>query len=308
MPGTEDDATGWLEVAAGVLVRRHAGLDLNATVVLGDDSCLVVDTRATLAQGRRLADAVRRLTAAPWTVACTHDHFDHWYGNAAFAGPGVRVLGHEAGRFDDAGRADAVAYLRGDGDPVAAAQAASTPLVPPTDRVAARTRLELGGRHVLLVYHGRGHTDHDLLVEVPDAGVLVAGDLVEVCADPAMDDAYPLEWPVTLARALAGAAGRPPRTVVPGHGDVVGAEVADDQRADLQRLADRATELAAELATGLATGRAAGLATGPVAGAATVPDDVLDRAAAGLPFDPATCRTAFRRVLAGTPGADPGHG
>jgi len=85
---------------------------------------------------------------------------------------------------------------------------------------------------------------------------------------------------------------------------VVGAEVADDQRADLQRLADRAAALAAELVTRLATGLAAGLA----AGAVTVPDDVLDRAAAGLPFDPATCRTAFRRVLAGTPGADPGHG
>lgn len=296
VPGSQQDAAGWVEVAAGVLVRRHALLDVNTTVVLGDDACLVVDTAATQAQGRRLADAVRRLTATPWTVACTHDHFDHWYGNAAFAGPGVRVLGHEAGRFDDAGRADAVAYLRGDGDPLAADEARRTPLVPPTDRVAAQTRLELGGRHVLLVHHGRGHTDHDLLVEVPDAGVLVAGDLVEVGADPAMDDAYPLEWPVTLARALAGAAGRPPRTVVPGHGDVVAADVADEQRADLQRLAERAAELATGLATGLA------------AGTVTVPDGVLDRAAAGLPFDPATCRTALRRVLAGTPGADPGHG
>jgi hypothetical protein len=41
---------GWQEVGDGVFVRRHAELDLNCGLVVGDGACLVVDTRSHLGQ------------------------------------------------------------------------------------------------------------------------------------------------------------------------------------------------------------------------------------------------------------------
>src|ERR687886_492502 len=74
----------WTDVGEGVFVRRHERLDLNVGLVVGDDACLLVDTRGTEADGRDLADAVRRVTPHPWTVVNTHAHYDHCFGNAAF--------------------------------------------------------------------------------------------------------------------------------------------------------------------------------------------------------------------------------
>ena len=69
--------------------------------------------------------------------------------------------------------------------------------------------MDIGGRVLELRHLGRGHTDGDLVVLVPDAGVLLAGDLVEEGAPPSFEDSYPLEWPETLA-ALLHLAARPP--------------------------------------------------------------------------------------------------
>ena len=54
---------------------------------------------------------------------------------------------------------------------------------------------------MLLRHPGRGHTAGDLVVHVPDADVLVAGDLVEQSGPPAFEDAYPLQWPDAVADA-----------------------------------------------------------------------------------------------------------
>ena len=46
---------------------------------------------------------------------------------------------------------------------------------------------------------GRGHTNGDLVVRVPDADVVYAGDLVEESAPPAYgSDCFPLDWAGTL--------------------------------------------------------------------------------------------------------------
>ena len=89
-------AEPWREVGDGVLVRRHASFDLNVGLVVGDGACLVVDTRCSLAEGRDLVDAVRRVTAAPWQVVATHAHFDHvGFAERARTELGVPVHVHE---------------------------------------------------------------------------------------------------------------------------------------------------------------------------------------------------------------------
>ena len=92
--------------------------------------------------------------------------------------------------------------------------------------------LDVGGREVVLRFLGRGHTDHDLVVEVEDGSdgtVVFAGDLVEEGAPPAFEDAFPADWPATLGRVHALARG----PVVPGHGAVVDAAFVGAQREEL---------------------------------------------------------------------------
>jgi glyoxylase-like metal-dependent hydrolase (beta-lactamase superfamily II) len=106
----------------------------------------------------------------------------------------------------------------------------------------AGAELEVGGRRVELRFCGRGHTDNDRLVVVPDAGVVFGGDLVEEGAPPVYGgDAFPLEWPATLDRLLAAA----PPTVVPGHGDVVGHRFVRGLRDQLAAMAELCRRVAA---------------------------------------------------------------
>jgi glyoxylase-like metal-dependent hydrolase (beta-lactamase superfamily II) len=235
------DGGRWVEVGDGVLARRYAELDLTVGLVLGSGRALVVDTRGDLQQGRELAAAVRAVTALPLVVAITHSHFDHCFGTAAFAPSPVFALPRcrevlAATVVDQ--RAAWTRHYRARGDEVTAAAIAATD--PPMPDREAPAVIELGGRRVELRHPGRGHTDHDLVVAVPDASVVFAGDLVEQGAPPDLEDAVVAEWPATLAALLD----LRPAIVVPGHGEPVDAAYVDRQRAELAEVAALHTAVA----------------------------------------------------------------
>ncbi|GAA3415093.1 MBL fold metallo-hydrolase [Streptosporangium vulgare] len=241
-------------MADRVLVRRYAELDLSVGLVMGDGGCLVVDTRGDERQGAELLAEVRRVTRDPWTVAITHSHFDHSFGTRPFLGR--PVWAHEDCRADlleNGGRArdEWARYYRDLGRADIADDIARTEIVPPDHLVTDRARLVVGGRPIVLAHLGRGHSGNDLVVHVPDAGVVFAGDLVENGAPPAYEDAYPLEWPDTVAGLLdlpdlpdgghGGAAAPAPGSggtvVVPGHGDPVDRAFVVAQHAEISALA-----------------------------------------------------------------------
>ncbi|WP_329425635.1 MBL fold metallo-hydrolase [Streptosporangium sp. NBC_01495] len=212
----------WVEVADRVLVRRYAELDLSVGLVMGDGGCLVVDTRGDERQGAELLSEVRRITRDPWTVAITHSHFDHSFGTRPFLGR--PVWAHEGCRADlvengDRAREEWARHYRDLGRPDIADDIAKTEIVPPDHLVTDRARLVVGGRPVVLAHLGRGHSGNDLVVHVPDAGVIFAGDLVENGAPPAYEDAYPLEWPATVAGLLDLLDDGPGGATGPGNGD-----------------------------------------------------------------------------------------
>ena len=223
------------EVADGVFVRRHESLDLNCGLVVGTDACLVVDTRSHPGEAADLVAAVRRVTPHPWTVVNTHAHYDHCFGNAAFRPAtvwGSRGCAADLRATGEAQRAVRVAELLAEGDADAAERVRRAPLDPPDALVDGTAVLDVGGREVVLRHLGRGHTAHDLVVEVETPGdgtVVFAGDLVEEGAPPSFEDAFPTEWPATLGRLHALARG----PVVPGHGAVVDVEFVGAQRAEL---------------------------------------------------------------------------
>lgn len=228
----------FVEVATGVYVLRYPRFDVNATLIVGDGEALLVDTLATAAQAAELASAARAVTGHPWSIVNTHHHFDHCLGNATLAGEGQPTWAHEETVRLLRDRADQLRHewyeecLRL--DPPLAAEVRQTPVLAPVNAVHLRTDLMVAGRQVILHHLGHGHTEGDLVVQVPDADVLVAGDLVEEGGPPMFGDAYPLEWPETVARLLRLAS--PETVVVPGHGAVVGRDFVAAQHADLVRL------------------------------------------------------------------------
>jgi glyoxylase-like metal-dependent hydrolase (beta-lactamase superfamily II) len=241
----------WVEVGDGVLARRYAELDQTLGLVLGASNCLVIDTGTDEVHGAGLAAAIREVTPLPWTVLITHSHWDHFLGTAAFEP--CAVLAHPLCRKEivengDAGRQRRVRRYLDEGRPEMSERLRAARIVAPTELLPDRAEVTLGDRVVTLLHPGRGHTNNDVVVHVPDAGVLFAGDLVEQGAPPALGlDAYPLEWPSTMDALLA----LDPQVVVPGHGNPVDAEFTRTQREELAVVAEvfravRAGETTAE--------------------------------------------------------------
>ena len=221
----------WLELGDGVFARRYAELDQTLGIVVGGERCLVIDTGTDEVHGAEHAAAIRELTPLPWTVVITHAHWDHHFGTMAFQP--CPVLAHPLCRvaMDDPAERDRwVAHYRAEGKTELADRIAAVRLVLPTELLPDRTELDLGGRVVELLHVGRGHTDHDVVVHVPDAGVVFTGDLVEEGAPPHVgSDSVPGEWPSTLDRLVAVGAS----VIVPGHGDPVDADFVRAQRDEL---------------------------------------------------------------------------
>ncbi len=225
-------------VADGVFVARTQPLDVNVTVVLGDDAALVIDTLSTEAQARALLDAIRSVTPLPLTVVVTHFHFDHCFGTAVLAEGGRPVWGHPyvATELTERGRHWQSRWYEQwtSTEPELAAGLAAATIHVPDQLVRETATLDLGGRRVTLTHPGRAHTAGDVFAYVPDVDVLVAGDLVEEGNPPDFSDAYPLEWPEAMRRLFDLASEQ--TLIVPGHGAIVDAEFVDAQHAQLAAL------------------------------------------------------------------------
>lgn len=225
-----DESPSWRSFGAGLYVARVPALALNVAAVAGRAGFVLVDTgsyeRETAALLDGLAAVLERdgLPVRALAVVNTHGHFDHCYGNAEVLRrfPDADVWGHAGlpaylARWGEEGRADAVRFGMPEAD------MAAVRIVAPTHLVDAgrEVRLDIGGAEALLYAPGRGHTGCDVVVRVPEAGVLLAGDLVEESAPPSYGpDSFPAEWPGTLAQLLE----LPESVVVPGHGEPVDRE------------------------------------------------------------------------------------
>jgi glyoxylase-like metal-dependent hydrolase (beta-lactamase superfamily II) len=232
----------WVEVGDRVFVRRYPFYDQNIGVVLGRREVLVIDTRSAYAQAREILADLRELTDDPVEVVVdTHGHFDHVFGNAIFRP--ARIWGHERCVTFMVRNGEARKRAIAAEEPTLADELAEIVIDPPDRTFATHAAIEVGGREVMLRFLGRGHTDHDIVVDVPGTDVIFAGDLVENGNVPFFGDAYPLDWPATAA-ALAVRVKDGSGVVVPGHGDHAGRAFADAQAASLARLVALAQEVA----------------------------------------------------------------
>jgi glyoxylase-like metal-dependent hydrolase (beta-lactamase superfamily II) len=222
--------------------------------VLGEDHVLVIDTRTSHRQAEEIRADLRQLPGVGERsisiVVNTHAHSDHCFGNRILRP--ASIWGHQlaAANLRRTGERQREALIRE--MPAMAAEFREIEIDPPDQTFSERAELDLGGRTVELRYLGRGHTDGDIVVRVPDAAVLFAGDLLENGADPYYGDAFPLDWPATAAVLVELADG----PVVPGHGDVADRAFAERQAGEIGEIVElaRAVE-AGDVSLDAAAGR-----------------------------------------------------
>ena len=204
-----------------------------AFIDLGGET-LVVDTHYSPSAAREL----RAAAGSPSLVLNTHWHADHVLGNSEFADTtivsttrtreliasiGAERLAAQKEAWDEELPAE-VERLRAAGDEEGAAllEEQEAELRSLNHRLPDETFEESSafGRAQALTYGG-GHTESDAFVFVPDAGVLVAGDLVVVEMQPWAGHGNPRAWAGILDRLLE----LDWDTCVHGHGPVCDRDV-----------------------------------------------------------------------------------
>lgn len=235
------------EVADRVWVARYPWFDVNVSLVGSARGLVVVDTHGSSKAAREVVEDIRRLGVGEVVaVVNTHAHFDHTFGNHTFRTTygHVPIHAHEAAARElEDFTATSTKQRYGASDDPHRQEVEETRVVIPDHTFSSAVALDLGDRVVELVHPGRGHTSGDLVLVVPDVNVLLAGDLVEESAAPAINgDAFPMEWPLTLDIVLSLTNSR--TLVVPGHGRPVDRDFVEQQRNDLGIVAETIRDLA----------------------------------------------------------------
>lgn len=202
-----------------------------------------------------IAELQRRTQKPVTDVVISHWHDDHWVAAPEFARvwPGARIIAHPytAAMMGTRNPAMVAATCRGeleppladmrlraregkrpDGSPLPEASRqrltrfiqsvesaiAQCDMRKPTDVTQVITDslvIDLGGRSVVVRHPGRANTAGDLIAMIPDARVVLTGDVV-VAPFPFATGPYITEW----ARVLRGLEAQAGWTFVPGHGPV----------------------------------------------------------------------------------------
>ncbi|NGZ08770.1 MAG: MBL fold metallo-hydrolase [Nitrospira sp. LK70] len=131
-------------------------------------------------------------------VIYSHHHDDHITGGSVFADQ-ARFVSHAAAR-----------------EKILQAADPHTPV--PDLTFTDRMGIDLGGKHIELIYTGKNHTDNSLVVLLPQNKLLFAVDFipVETVAYRTMQSDYPDDWIESLKQVEQ----LDFETLVPGHGKI----------------------------------------------------------------------------------------
>jgi glyoxylase-like metal-dependent hydrolase (beta-lactamase superfamily II) len=208
--------------------QQRAGTGWSNSGLITAGGGLVVDTlydvRLTQQMAGLYADV---MPDRPRRVVNTHHNGDHCWGNQVFAG--AEIIAHRgcADRFFDftPEAAEAIRTMPEPPERLADLQAefrdfafSEVTLTAPTRVIDGDLTVELDGLPVRLLHVGPAHTEGDLIVHVPDEGVVATGDILfNRCA--------PIGWEGSTDRwiaALRTIEELAPEHVIPGHGPICG--------------------------------------------------------------------------------------
>lgn len=214
----------------------------NAGIVIGDKGILVVDALASAQEAQRLIGDIRKVSDKPIRyVVNTHSHFDHTFGNAAFAAQGAVIVAQD--NCTENLRTSSRQVIENAGDyGMSAEEAGAVKIAYPNVTFAAGMHIVLGGVSVDLMFIEPSHTTDSLMVFVPEEKVVFAGDILFTDFYPYMGDADIQGWAKTLDTLLTLNAER----IIPGHGPVSTKKDVADMKEYILAFDKKATELCAK--------------------------------------------------------------
>lgn len=215
----------------------------NAGIVDLGGTTLVFDAMLTPQAGTALGLAARRLTGRPVDLLVdSHYHGDHVRGNGAVAARHIvsthrvrDLVIERAGPAIDSDRAEAASELEGLRSgriPATPAERAvfegwfegilATPagwtVTPPDLTFSDELVVEGTRRRARILSFGGGHSPSDVLVHLPEDGVVFLGDLLAIGFHPCLWDGDPAQ----LVRILERVRGLGAERALPGHGPMGG--------------------------------------------------------------------------------------
>jgi glyoxylase-like metal-dependent hydrolase (beta-lactamase superfamily II) len=194
----------------------------NAALITGESESLLVDTLFDLHLTGAMLDAMTAVTRrCPLGAAVnTHANPDHTFGNQLL--PSETVVWASEAAIDefadyppavmrDLQKADSGGLRHLEGFDFSEIE-----LRLPDRSFTASATVTVGGRPIELIEVGPAHTAGDVIVHVPDAPAIMAGDILFVGVAPIMWRGPIENWLAALDRII----GLAPELVVPGHGPV----------------------------------------------------------------------------------------
>jgi cyclase len=246
-------------LAEGIFEIQHADAlpgfpEGNTTVIIGEESVLVIDSGYLPSSTRKDIAQIRQWTNRPVRYLMnTHGHSDHITGNGIYARefPGLTIIAHREARIlmvrytpgypelfrkrTEQLKLTLQGGVNDDGKPltdearyelegvVRAREAVLDDIATMGENAFPNLMIDqgdltvdLGHREVQLRFLGRGNTAGDLVAFVPKEKIAVVGDLL-VHPVPYTCSGFPVDWVTTLDKVEALG----PATIVPGHGEVM---------------------------------------------------------------------------------------
>lgn len=224
---------GLVEVADGIFayLQPDGGWGWsNAGLVAGDEGSLLVDTLFDLRLTREMLASMAAVTDARpiQTLVNTHANGDHCFGNQLVGGATVVASAATAAEMEELPPTRLSAMMKADFGETTNAylQQAFGPfefdgIEPPrVDRTfSGRLEIETGGRRAELIEVGPAHTAGDVLVHLPDDGVIFCGDILFIEGTPIVWNGPVSNW--VEACHLINELGC--SVIVPGHGPLTDA-------------------------------------------------------------------------------------
>jgi glyoxylase-like metal-dependent hydrolase (beta-lactamase superfamily II) len=200
----------------GVASTENEGFNSNAGFVVTSGGVVVIDALGTPALGAALVKAIRGVTSSPIRrVVLTHYHADHFYGLQALKAAGADVWAHRAAReYFDSGEAQRRLEQRA--QDLFPWVDEKTVLVRPDRWLGEDTGFELGGVRFEVTHMGPAHSPEDVIVAVPQEGVVFTGDILFAGRVPFVGEADSKRWLERIDELLQ----LKPRLMVTGHGQV----------------------------------------------------------------------------------------
>ncbi len=209
----------------------------NAGLITDGDRSLLVDTLFDLKLTAEMLAAMRRITPAATnidTLVNTHANGDHWFGNSLVEGAEIIASARAAAEMLELPPARVAQLMKGTPEMGETGAFLARIFGPfdfegieaalPNRTFTAGLDLAVGGRPVSLIEVGPAHTAGDVVVHLPDEGVLFTGDILFHGGHPIVWAGPLSNWIAACERILA----LEPVIVVPGHGPLAGpAAVAD---------------------------------------------------------------------------------